>query len=187
MNPVDIINELYAPGSALHTMLMEHNRRVARKALEIAEKVPHLNPDVQFIEEAAMLHDIGIFMTDVPPLCCHGDHPYIRHGILGRAILEARGFHRHALVCERHVGVGITAGDIGKHRLPLPVRDMRPRSTEEEIIAYADKFYSKDCQTVVRENSLEEITAGLERHGREKAEIFRAWVKKYEGNGNGNG
>jgi uncharacterized protein len=180
MNPLDIIHEYYDPDTDLYQVLTAHNERVAAKALAAARRVSHLNPDLDFIEEAAWLHDIGIFLTDAPGICCHGRHPYIRHGVLGRSILEEHGLHRHALVCERHIGVGITAEEIEKNRLPLPVRDMRPTTVEEEIIAYADKFFSKDCARMVRDNSVEWIVQGLEKHGPEKARIFRTWVDRYE-------
>ena len=61
-----------------------------------------------------MLHDIGIFLTHAPQIGCHGDKPYICHGYLGRELLEKEGFPRHAIVCETHVGVGLTIADIEK-------------------------------------------------------------------------
>ncbi|MFW5854441.1 MAG: HD domain-containing protein [Thermodesulfobacteriota bacterium] len=184
VNPQEILLEYYDPDTDLFRMLMAHNERVAEKSLEAARRVGHLKPDLRFIEEAALLHDIGIFMTDAPALCCHGQHPYLCHGILGRALLEKHGLHRHGLVCERHIGVGITAEEIEKNRLPLPVRDMRPTTVEEEIIAYADKFFSKDCTDLVREHSVEWIVKGLEKHGPDKGQIFHSWVERYE-NGKG--
>lgn len=179
--PYAIIDELYEPGSELHIMLVEHSRRVAEKALAIADFLsPSAELDRNFLEEAALLHDIGIYRTRAPKLCCYGDHPYLMHGVLGREILEARGLPRHALVCERHVGVGITADEVRRKQLPLPERDMIPLTLEEEIIAYADKFYSKDCKTVYRENTLEQILDGMRRHGPENIEIFRGWAQRFE-------
>jgi uncharacterized protein len=181
MTPYEIIDELYEPGSDLYVMLLEHSRRVAEKALAVADRLPpSLNPDRKFLEEAALLHDIGIHRTRAPELCCYGEHPYLRHGVIGREILEARGMPRHARVCECHVGVGITADEVRRNRLPLPERDMVPETLEEIIVAYADKFYSKDCRTVYRENSLERILEGMRRHGPEKAEIFRGWAQRFE-------
>lgn len=181
INPLDIINEFYEPGTDIHTMLVEHNRLVTERALAVADKVAHLDPDREFIREAAMLHDIAIFRTSVPDLCCEGDYPYLCHGYLGRELLEARGLHRHALVCERHVGTGITAEDIRQYNLPLPVRDMVPLTLEEQIIAYADKFYSKDCVTVFREKNTAQVAASLEKHGAEKVKTFLQWAQRFEG------
>lgn len=105
MDPIKIIQKFYKIDSKAYNLLVPHSEAVARKALETARKVPHLNPDLKFIEEAAMLHDIGIFLTNDPGLGCFGDKPYICHGYLGRELLEKEGFPKHALVCERHVGI----------------------------------------------------------------------------------
>ncbi len=60
MNPLDIITEYYSPGSSLYKIQVMHGRQVARKALDTAEKVLHLSPDPDLIQEASMLHDIAI-------------------------------------------------------------------------------------------------------------------------------
>ncbi len=53
--------------------------------------------DRLFIEEAALLHDIGVCQVHAPGLGLHGRHPYIMHGVLGREILEREGYPLHAL------------------------------------------------------------------------------------------
>ena len=143
MDPVEIICAYYPPGTALHRIFMDHARRVTEKSLEMAARVPHLQPDTGFIQEAAMLHDIGIFMTHAPAIHCRGSHPYICHGFLGRQLLDGLGFPRHGRVAERHTGAGITLHNITAHQLPLPHREMVPVTLEEKIICVADKFYSK--------------------------------------------
>ena len=62
---------------------------VMKKALSIAKQLPHLNPDLVFIQEAAMLHDIGIFLVDAPDIACTGELPYICHGYAGKILLLA--------------------------------------------------------------------------------------------------
>lgn len=109
MEPLDVIKKYYDPKSRAFIILVNHSKAVAEKALKIAEK---FDVDHRFIYEAAMLHDIGIFMTNTPKLDCYGKFPYIAHGYLGRQILEKEGFPLHALVCERHTGVGITREEI---------------------------------------------------------------------------
>jgi uncharacterized protein len=176
MNPVEIVSRFYAPGSKSYRILLEHGRRVAGKALAAAARVDHLHPDLDFIQSAAMLHDIGIFLTDSPGLDCHGTEPYIRHGVLGREILDALGHSRHGLVCERHVGVGISAADILRFGLPLPERDMHPVSIEEKIICYADKFFSKNGGGASHEKSVAEVVENLNHYGADQAERFMRWV-----------
>ena len=127
-----------------------------------------------------MLHDIGIFETDSPELGCSGKHPYICHGYLGRKILENKGFWQHALVCERHVGIGITAEDIKLNNLPLPLRNMIPVSVEEQIICYADKFFSKNGEMDSNEKSVEDILTTLRRYGSVKVLRFQKWIHLFE-------
>ena len=180
MNPIDIITEFYHPGSRAYNVLIQHGKQVADKAVNVASKVPHLNPDLNFIREAAMLHDIGIFLTDTPEFGCTGGHSYVCHGYLGKEILESKGLPEHALVCERHVGVGITVEDIRRHKLPLPERDMVPVSIEEQAICFADKFFSKNATLIVNEKSVEDILCRLERYGSDKVITFQSWARLFE-------
>ena len=141
MDVIAIIEKYYKKDSDLYKILIRHSKEVMNKALEIAKKHPELNADLQFIKEAAMLHDIGIFLTNAPSIECNGIAPYVCHGYLGRELLDAQGYHRHALVCERHTGVGISLEEIKAENLPLPHRNMQPMSIEEKIICFADCFY----------------------------------------------
>jgi uncharacterized protein len=158
---------------------MEHGRLVAGKALAVAARVAHLHPHLEFIESAAWLHDIGIYLTNSPGLDCNGSEPYIRHGVLGREILDELGHPRHGLVCERHVGVGISAEDIRRFSLPLPERDMLPMSIEEQIICYADKFFSKNGNGSSREKPVVEILDSLRPYGADKVKRFMGWVELF--------
>jgi uncharacterized protein len=156
-------------------VLKDHGEHVARKALAVAKSLPDRHPDLEFVGTAALLHDIGIFLTRSPGLDCHGTEPYVRHGVLGRELLDRLGHPRHALVCERHVGAGISADDVRRFNLPLPARDMLPVSIEEVIVCYADKFYSKNGNGGGREKTVDEIVAGLRPYGEEQVRRFMEW------------
>ena len=106
MEPLEIISKYYRNDSPGYKSLVQHSRLVADRALEIARNHPELEIDMQFLEEAAMLHDIGVFMCDAPDIECFGSEPYIRHGVIGAEILRKEGLLRHALVFERHSGIG---------------------------------------------------------------------------------
>ena len=179
MNPENILKRYYHKNSRTYHTLLEHGHRVAAKALSAAETVAHSQPDLAFIKEACLLHDIGIFLTHSPSLGCLGIHPYVLHGFLGRKILEAEGFNRHALVCERHVGAGISKTDIRTQGLKLPDRDMRPVTMEEEIICYADKFFSKSKQGNGREKPLPHILKALSEYGNDKVGCFLRWHRRF--------
>ncbi len=162
----------YEEGSPLFELLRTHSALVAQKALDCAERHA-LDVDRRFVWEAAMLHDIGIFRTDAPGILCNGTEPYIRHGVIGRELLDGLGLPRHALVCERHTGAGLTVDDIIAQNLPLPHRDMVPISTEERLICYADKFFSKSGQ-FWKEKSLESVLRSMRKHGPETVSRFQA-------------
>jgi uncharacterized protein len=180
MDPLEIIDVHYAPHPGAREFLVAHGRAVAAKAIETAERVGHLNPDLKFIEEAAMLHDIGIFMTDAPMLGCHGSEPYICHGVFGGRVLRQEGLVRHALVCERHVGVGLTAEDIETNGFPIPRRDMVPVSLEEKIVCFADKFFSKD-EDPHGEKPLSRVRQQIRGYGEDKLRVFDEWLGLFGG------
>jgi uncharacterized protein len=165
----------YLEGEAFRIVL-EHSRHVADLALEIAGRMAMTEDDLTFIEEAALLHDIGVCRVHAPELGLYGTHPYIMHGVLGRAILEREGYPLHGLVCERHTGVGLTCDDIVRQGLPLPHRDMCPRTLSEQIICFADLFYSKRPGRLDRRRTAAQARKKLVPFGAEKVAVFDAWL-----------
>jgi len=135
-----ILNK-YFQGETL-AMVITHGSAVSGLSGSIGRNLGLPVNELLFLEQAAMLHDIGICRVNAPRIGLYGDKPYIMHGILGREILEAEGFPRHALVCERHIGVGLTEVDITSQGLPLPIRDMTPQNITEEIVCFADLYFS---------------------------------------------
>lgn len=172
-----IIDKYYAGNDALRNILCVHSRSVADKALLIAAQHPELDVDLQFVEEAAMLHDIGIVKTDAPGIECLGSAPYIRHGLLGAEMLRMEGLERHARVCERHTGAGLTEKDIVSQNLPLPHHDFLPETIEEKLICYADKFFSKSHLDI--EKPLEKVEKSIAKFGPEGLLRFNAWEKLF--------
>lgn len=179
MNPLDIIRTYYNPDCDCYKILVDHSRNVADKALDIARMHPEMNLDLGFIEEAALLHDIGIKFTYAPEIDCHGTADYICHGYLGSELLRKEGFPSHALVCERHTGTGLSLADIELRNLPVPLRDMRPVTTEEQLICFADKFFSKT--KLGKEKPVEKIRAGLSKYGTASVSRFDSWHKLFLG------
>jgi uncharacterized protein len=163
-------------------MLVHHGQAVAEKARTIAAgRAVEASVDLEFIEQAAMLHDIGVFLTHSPALGFTGAYPYVCHGVLGKQILSAMGLPKHGLVCERHVGVGISLEDIRRWGLPLPRRNMLPETLEEEILCYADKFHSKNGIPQGRYKTFQEIKKSLKAIGDTQWHRFREWAFRFEG------
>ncbi|MDU1906177.1 MAG: HDIG domain-containing protein [Dysgonomonas sp.] len=173
MNPIEIIKKHYTENSPLYNILIDHSTDVTRKALQIAENHPELNIDKQFVSEAGMLHDIGIFMTYAPSIECYGEHPYMAHGYLGSELLQKEEFPRHALVCERHTGAGLKLAEIIEQDLPLPHREMMPISIEEQVICFADCFFSKTHLGMERDVS--KVRKKLEKFGERSVYQFDTW------------
>jgi uncharacterized protein len=179
INPKGLITKYYQNHPLAQSILLEHSEAVANKAVAIARKLNLPEKDCGFIDEATMLHDIGMIFTHAPSIGCKGNKPYICHGYLGHDLLKKEGWPEHALVCERHTGTGLTIDDIKRQNLPLPHRDMMPLSLPEQIITYADKFFSKDPGQLGTEQALEKVRNKLLRHGPDKLQIFDNWHQRF--------
>lgn len=177
MNPLLLIDTYYPEANKLKEILLSHSRSVAQKALSIVDKHPELQVDKSFLYEAAMLHDIGIFLTHAPGIHCVGVHPYICHGYLGADLLRSEGYPRHALVCERHTGAGLSLQTIIERELPIPRRDLLPVSLEEQLICFADKFFSKTH--LEEEKSVEKARQSLSKFGEEGLIRFDRWCNSF--------
>ena len=174
-----VIDLHYPQENELRRILLTHSRQVADRCLKIAHAHPELRLDEEFLEEAAMLHDIGIVACDAPCIQCFGTEPYICHGIIGARMLREAGYERHALVCERHTGTGISREQIASRNLPLPLDGCyEPQALEEQVICYADKFYSKSH--LERERTVTDTARSLEKFGEEGVKRFLCWAERFE-------
>ena len=174
----DEIMGRYFSGHALD-LVVAHGGAVAELAVHIGRNLALSPAELEFLHQAAMLHDIGICRVHAPDIGMQGIAPYIQHGILGREILEQEGLPRHALVCERHIGVGLTVADIVRQQLPLPHRDMVPGNLLEEIICFADLFFSKRPGRLLHRKSPERVREKLAGFGGEKVHIFDSWMVRF--------
>lgn len=207
MDYLALIHRYYPEDNALRRMLLHHSRQVCARALQIVERHPELGANRHLVEAGAMLHDIGIFLTDAPGINCHGTAHYILHGSLGAQLLrnEAKQLKKEKLqeeqlkaeqpqaiqlqeelhfyealarICERHTGTGLTRQTIIERGLPDPQQDLLPETIEEQIICYADKFYSKSH--LERERTIPQTLQSLEKFGDEGVEKFRHWTELFE-------
>lgn len=179
MNYLAIIDRYYPEkegselqSSELRRLLLKHSRQVAQRALQIADRHPEWHMDREFLEAAAMLHDIGICRCDAPSIYCHGTEPYIRHGVIGGEMIRSyKGTEdidsvreRLARVAERHTGTGLPGYE--------------PETLEEQVICYADKFYSKSSPD--HEKTVEEACRSLRKFGEEGVVKFMEWHRMFE-------
>ena len=148
----------------MRRLLIKHSRDVADKALRIVDAHPELHLDRQSVEDGALLPDIGIFLTAAPGTHCPGTRPYIEHGRAGGELLRKEGYEALARVCERHTGTGLPG--------------FEPETMEEQVICYADKFFSKSHPE--RERTVEQTAQSLRKFGEEGVEKFMKWAKMFE-------
>ena len=158
------IIEKYYPDDVARDLLIKHSRQVADRCLTICDRHPELGFDREFLEEAAMLHDIGIRWCSAPGIHCHGAEPYLQHGPIGGELLRREGFVRHARVAERHTGTGLPG--------------LEHETLEEQVVCYADKFYSKSHPDRVL--TVAKAAQSLEKFGHEGVEKFMDWAKRFE-------
>ena len=105
-----------------------HSISVAKRALEIANKITKARVNKELVVIGGLLHDIGRAYT-------HG----FEHARVGGKILRERGLPRKlAKICERHILGGLDKKDA--RELGLPERDYIPESLEEKIVCLADKM-----------------------------------------------
>ncbi|MCM1483997.1 MAG: HD domain-containing protein [Muribaculaceae bacterium] len=174
-----IIDLYYPAGTPLRDIYLRHCRSVADEALGIAHRL-HLPLDDSTVEAAAMLHDIGIFLTDAPGIECHGTEPYIRHGVLGARLLRQLGCPEEiAAVAERHTGSGLTAQEITEQHLPLEPLDYMPRTLLERLMCYADKFYSKSGS--MTRKPLGSVRKSMARFGEDSLKRFDELHREFSG------
>lgn len=110
--------------------------------MKMLDAHPELRLNRSFVKEAALLHDIGIFQTDAPTIQCFGTHPYIAHGYLGAEILRAEGFPPTRIGVRTPYGSRTLVGRYHCPAAPVPHREMLPITLEEQLICFADKFFS---------------------------------------------
>ena len=146
--------------------VINHCKVVAREARKIAEKIKAngVPVDVDFVESAAMLHDVG-----------RGRTHSITHCIEGGKILK--DYPEYARVCERHIGAGITKDEAVK--LGMPAKDYLPETIEEKIVAHADNLVGEDEVEGI-EKAIEKVskTLGKDHPAVERIRKLDEYIKK---------
>ncbi len=109
-------------------IIIDHCLSVARYANEVALRMRAAGIPIDPIiaTNGAVLHDIGRSVT-------HS----VRHGIEGARIIRENHLPVcYALICERHIGAGITRDEAVK--LGFPPKDYVPQTWEEKVVAQCD-------------------------------------------------
>lgn len=116
-----------------------HSIRVAKKAIQIANKIKSNDLNRELVVIGALLHDIGRSKT-------HG----FEHALIGGKILRNRGYPPHlARICETHLLGGLDKEDAKS--VGLPEKDYLPETLEEKIVCLADKHMSGTKEVSIKE------------------------------------
>jgi uncharacterized protein (TIGR00295 family) len=119
-------------------------------AVKMATKA---NADVELVESASLLHDIGRSKT-------HG----ITHVLEGVKIGKKLDFPDKIIrIIECHIGAGLKAEEAKK--LGLPARDYIPKTLEEKIVCHADNLV-ENCK---KQNIEVEVERALRKGHKEYA------------------
>ena len=157
----------HAPSRSSFELVHEHCRLVC----SITEQFfAGLDIDTDLVRAGALLHDVGVYRLD--------SAAYVRHGVLGHALLSSLGFPVE--ICRFascHTGVGITREDVVRQSLPIPVDDYLPRTPEEELVMYADKFHSKSMPP--RFLTADTYAVQVRRFGPDKVTRFTAMTERW--------
>lgn len=106
---------------------IEHCIRVAKKAIEIAQRTG-ANVDMEIVGRGALFHDLGKAKTHE-----------IEHGKIGAEIGQKLGISKPIIdIMEKHIRGGLTRGEAKE--LGLPVKDYSLKTLEEKIVIYADRL-----------------------------------------------
>ncbi|MEW6594858.1 MAG: HD domain-containing protein [Thermodesulfobacteriota bacterium] len=106
---------------------IEHSRRVAEKALEIARRTG-ADLDLELVGRGALFHDLGKGVTHA-----------IEHGRIGAELGAKLGLPPAiTAIMEKHIRGGLSEPEAVE--LGLPVKDYTLNRLEERIIIYADRL-----------------------------------------------
>lgn len=134
------LHKKYAPSEAVFNAVYSNCQAVWRIAeLVLALKEHRL--DKELVKAGCLLHDIGTYKLIQPTDTISVG--YVNRGVAGEQIIEEEGLPKAlGAILAHHVGLGFTKKHI-EETLPLPHRDLTPKTIEERLVAYATKLHSR--------------------------------------------
>lgn len=174
---IEQLHRKYAPNEAMFESVYGHCKIVWDIARQLLEN-HDISVDKDVVKAGCLLHDIGVYqLWDAKDGIDWKN--YIKHGILGEALLKGEPLIDGTLahIASHHTGVGLTKQDIINDTLPLPPMDYVAQTAEERLVMYADKFHSKT--TPPSFNSVTWYAQYVARFGEEKARIFMRMVDEF--------
>lgn len=170
------LHEQYAPTAEAFDLVYTHCEIVCAVAEQLLGG-RHSVLDVDLVRAGSLLHDIGVYRLYGVSGALDREH-YIRHGVLGYALLRDLGLPEQVCrFCSHHTGVGLSREDVLRQGLPLPAGDYLADTDEERLVMYADRFHSKTTPPVFVTAAA--YAAGVRRFGADKATRFATMVEQF--------
>ncbi|OGW32813.1 MAG: hypothetical protein A2X59_10430 [Nitrospirae bacterium GWC2_42_7] len=146
---------------------IKHCRKVAEKALEIAERIT-ADIDMELVARGALFHDLGKAKTHE-----------MEHGKIGAEMGKKIGLPEAVTdIMEKHIRGGLTEPEA--RELNLPVKDYTLRKLEERIVIYADRLVDIITDGIVlikdekeAEDKFEKILKAVAKYGKNKITLDR--------------
>ena len=172
-----IIHRYYPEGSDIERVLRQHAEDVTGLALELVDAHPRWGSTASSSRRRRCSTISGSIRPVRPRSSAQAKLPTSYTATSEPSYLRSLGLPRHAWVAERHTGSGLTAEEIAARAIPLPPGIYTPQCPEEELICYADKFYSKT--KLGQRKALERVRSGFSKHGEAALARFDALHQKY--------
>jgi len=173
------LHSRHAPTTAALDLVYAHCQAVCTIAEQLMSRpTPAVaGIDADLVRAGCLLHDVGVYLLyDEAGVLDHAS--YIRHGVLGHALLAEEGIpERICRFASHHTGVGISRQDVLDQDLPLPEADYMAETVEETIVMYADKFHTKSSPA--RFITPQDFTADVRRFGADKVTAFEAMRARF--------
>lgn len=144
LQKTEALHHKYAPNNKVYDLVYGHCRIICEIALWCASNVKGTKVNVDLLQTAALLHDIGAYILFDEEGKVANSRMYRLHAILGAKIVADEGIDmRISKIIETHPLLGLTQQEIVDASLPLPFRNYEPDTIEGELLCYADRFHSK--------------------------------------------
>jgi uncharacterized protein len=146
---------------------IDHCRKVAEKALDIAERTNAV-VNMELVGRGALFHDLGKAKTHE-----------IEHGKIGAEMGKLIGLPQEITdIMEKHIRGGLTEPEAIE--LKLPVKDYTLRKLEERIVIYADRLVDIITDGIVlikdekeAEDKFEKILRAVPKYGKNEITLDR--------------
>ncbi len=174
---IQALHKKYAPTDAAYQMVFTHCMIVSDITKQLI-KDSSLEIDAEVAITGALLHDIGVYhYFDNNGELLLGKKS-VAHGVDSEEILKSEGLPESIWrIGSHHTGIYLSEQDVIDQELPVPIKDYSPRTAEELIVMYADKFHTKGPTPIF--NSFDWYRNDVSKFGKDKSAKFDSMAANF--------